>query len=250
MYYWFTPDVLLSDLIGTGAQFERVLLPPSTEECANSRVSPENRCSENPDDWIGDPLGSCDSEAHSLQKLIVSNLYERTYSVEEASRSPGYDAVKSFTVSDLQIEQMFRAWYKRNIDRWNYDPRDAVCNWVAENIDILRSFVPRGYPRSINSRAYNESYLYAAIAFAALVALLVISACATTYRYRLKTVMVYAQVNFMYLLLLGLFLVCIGSILYAIEPSTGICNARQWFVVVGYSFELVPLIVKVSSMLF
>jgi len=65
--------------------------------------------------------------------------------------------------------------------------------------------------------------------------------------YRKKKVMVYAQPVFLFLLLLGLLFVCIGAILYAATPSHGTCIAREWFVLLGSSLELVPLIVKVAA---
>ena len=56
-------------------------------------------------------MGVCDAEAHTIQKLIVSNLYEITHPGSEASRSPAYDTIKAMKFSDLQIESMFRNWY-------------------------------------------------------------------------------------------------------------------------------------------
>eukprot|EP00957_Ditylum_brightwellii_P166427 12668370-Ditylum_brightwellii.AAC.1 len=39
----------------------------------------------------------------------------------------------------------------------------------------------------------------------------------------------------------------ISAILYATPPSLGSCVARQWIATLGFSLELVPIIVKVAA---
>ena len=247
LFYWFTPDALMQEYLDTDAEFQRVLLPPSTEECTESRVTIDQRCSENPEDRIGDPAGACDAEAHSYQKLIVSNMYERTYAQPEPSRSPAYDAIKAMKFSDLQLEYMFRRWYERNTDRWNYDPREAVCQWAAENIETLKRFVPRSFPRTRNIEQYNTPGLYSAMVVAGITIVLVCLVGVAVWQWRKKKVFVYVQPTFLFMLLCGFLMVCVGAILNASTPSKGTCVASQWFIVLGYSLELIPLIVKVAA---
>lgn len=45
----------------------------------------------------------------------------------------------------------------------------------------------------------------------------------------------------------GLFLVAVGAILNSLAPTKAICVCREWFVAVGYSLELIPLMVKVAA---
>mmetsp|Transcript_17694 Transcript_17694/g.23600 ORF Transcript_17694/g.23600 Transcript_17694/m.23600 type:complete len:566 (+) Transcript_17694:1467-3164(+) len=197
--------------------------------------------------WIGDVDGSCDAEAFSLRKLIVSDLYERTYAVDAASRSPAYDFVKGICIDDLQLDEMFTHWLSRGVDPQSYDARDAVCQWAAENLDVLKKFVPHGFPRS-NRFAENELqfYTYVAMGVGGLAALLVcLSWCATLF-HRKKDVMLSSQVGFLLMLLCGLLFVSVGAILYAFQPTTTICISRQWFVVLGFSLQLIPLFVKVA----
>lgn len=57
----------------------------------------------------------------------------------------------------------------------------------------------------------------------------------------------YAQVDFLLMILGGLFFVALAALFYSLEPSKVVCVCRQWFVAVGYSLELVPLAVKVAA---
>ena len=70
---------------------------------------------------------------------------------------------------------------------------------------------------------------------------------AFTWKNRSEKVFVYAQPNFLFMLLFGLALVCIGAILFSTEPSIGSCIARPWVVILGSSLQIVPLIVKVAA---
>jgi hypothetical protein len=249
LFYWFTPDALMREYLGTDSEMQRVLLPPATEACVESRVTEDQRCSQNQNEHIGQEEGSCDAEAHSYQKLIVSNMYRQYYyeGSDIATRSPAYDTIKNIQIKDLWLEQMFREWYERDADRWNYDPRSAVCEWVGENIDALQRFIPESYPRSIHVEQYDRPILFLAAGIAGICILIVTTISAFTYKYRKRKVILYAQPSFLFFVLSGLFLVCISAILFATTPSEGTCMAREWFLVLGYSFELVPLIVKVAT---
>lgn len=131
MFYWFTPDALQLDYVGTDAEFQRVLLPPASQKCTESRVTDDQRCSSESKIRIGKEEGSCDAEAHSLQTLIVSDMRTRYYKEENiketmAMRSPAYDTIKNMKISDLWLDDMFKKWVEQgNYDRWNYDPREA-----------------------------------------------------------------------------------------------------------------------------
>jgi hypothetical protein len=53
--------------------------------------------------------------------------------------------------------------------------------------------------------------------------------------------------EFLWVLLCGLLLVSIGSLLIAVPPKNGTCVAIIWTINIGYSLELVPLIVKMTA---
>lgn len=248
LFYWYTPDPLTTTYVGTEAEFVPIRLPQATLECAKNRVPLDQRCSEDPADWIGDEKGACAGETQVLRKLLTSNLFENTYSADEASRSPAYDTLKNLYVSTLDVDNIMRLWYERNIDRWNYDLREAVCSWTAENAEHLMTFAPRGYPRTFReNKSYTQPYLLAATAIGAMTAFLSILSFWVTWYYRSKKIMRYAQVKFLYLLLCGVLFVAIGAVTYSLQPSKATCVASQWFILLGYSLELVPLLVKVAA---
>ena len=67
--------------------------------------------------------------------------------------------------------------------------------------------------------------------------------------HRKKRSVRYAQVNFLYFLLAGLFLLAVSAVLMNIPKSDASCMAVNWLVLQGYTFELVPLILKVAAVL-
>jgi len=65
--------------------------------------------------------------------------------------------------------------------------------------------------------------------------------------YRKTKVFVYAQVTFVYIIMLGFSLVTVGGFLYALEPTDGTCVARCWLTSLGYSIVLSAVLVKMSA---
>ena len=57
----------------------------------------------------------------------------------------------------------------------------------------------------------------------------------------------YAQVNFCFLILTGMLINSVASIVYVVEPSLASCTTTQWLVVLGFTLELTPLLVKVAA---
>ena len=68
-----------------------------------------------------------------------------------------------------------------------------------------------------------------------------------TYVQRKRRVFIYAQIEFVFILLFGLLLVSLSAITAALLPSNANCVATVWLVNIGYSFELVPLVVKIAA---
>jgi len=247
LLYWYTPDPTVQEYMGSDAEFTPILLPQATVECTESRITEQQRCSDNPSDWIGDAAGSCDSESFVVQRLVVSNMYNRTYSVDKASRSPAYRFIKGFRLGDLQLELIYRRWYDIDTDRWNYDNRNAVCSWIGENIDKMKDFIPDTFPRTVRTSDYVSQALIGASILALVTAIFVLVTASMTFYYRKKRVMVHAQPIFLYIMLGGVLLVSIGAFLVSLTPSSVTCMLGEWFIMMGYSFVLVPLIVKVAA---
>jgi len=82
---------------------------------------------------------------------------------------------------------------------------------------------------------------------AALACVGILTIGAVVYNYRRTKVFIYAQVTFVYIILLGFFLVAVGGFLYALEPTDGTCVARTWLISLGYSIVLSAILVKMSA---
>ncbi|CAB9518445.1 Gamma-aminobutyric acid (GABA) B receptor [Seminavis robusta] len=251
MTMWWTPEAMYSTYLGTSAEMQKVILPSPTQECVDHRIRSSQRCEfETSQEQYGDKRGACDEAPQLLQKIVGSGLYQRTYEsgIDPAKQSPAYEAVKAFQLSELQIGTILQQWINRNQDRYGFDPRHATCMWLRENLEYLEDFIPRQFPRVGHEQNILEAPLfYAAIALGTLATLMTIVVTVLTYRRRNGYVMRFSQVEFLFLLLLGLLFVSVGSILLAIPPSNGSCVAISWLVGLGYTLELVPLIVKVAA---
>lgn len=68
-----------------------------------------------------------------------------------------------------------------------------------------------------------------------------------TYQQRRRRIFVFAQIEFVFLLLLGLVMVSAAAILAAIPASDEICVSIAWLLSVGYTLELVPLVIKIAA---
>lgn len=83
-----------------------------------------------------------------------------------------------------------------------------------------------------------------ALFFGATAVLCSIIATISTVVNREKPAFKIAQIEFLYMLHGGLLLISVGALVGALSPSFGICLTTVWLVNVGYSLELVPLLVK------
>lgn len=122
------------------------------------------------------------------------------------------------------------------------------CRWVAENFDSVLKMLPRTYPRVIEDHeTKTEMLTYLSSAFAGGAACCVLVSFAGLFWYRNTPGLILAQVDFLYLLLIGLAMVSTASILLNIAPSDSSCMAITWLISLGYTFELIPLLLKVAA---
>lgn len=244
--WWWTPDATIEEFRGTPFEFQQVLLPEPTSQCREARIQPSDRCSTNRDVRRGGPGGGCDNEANSLQKVVAASLRDLTYETPEVDRSPGYQAILNLKVSHLDMNTMLHKWVEGG--RSGHAARSAVCEWVIEHQEELTSFIPRGYPRIFaEDTTYHVALLHVALGVGGLAIVLVLLIFVLVYYFSDTKVFVYAQVPFIFMVLLGLLLVACGSIFYALEPKNAICVSQVWLITLGYTLELVPLLVKVAA---
>jgi 7 transmembrane sweet-taste receptor of 3 GCPR len=201
------------------------------------------RCSFEEEERWGDPEGSCDDPSTPVQKVVSKGLWEATHdpSIPEAMRSPAYDLAQLFTLDTLQLGEIFE--YRKQYS----DPRHAICKWAVDNKEWIEGLLPPGYPREIEKDTSSTSLYIAALVMAALASLVVICTAGSVYRHRRNPAIKASQIEFLALLLLGLFLIAIGAMMTAIPVSEGTCIAGAWLIMVGYTIELVPLLVKISA---
>jgi len=253
MMMFLKPDPLYTEFVGTDYAFTRVMLPEPTAECERNRRRHKSRCEEDRtfEERMGDPKGTCDEPPSVLQKIYSTSLRHITVGdhIPPALRSPAYEALTTFTLSDLQIEEMFEAWIEKGRDI-NFASRETVCDWVIENLDFVKSFIPEGYPREPvpSTTTLRDPIFATALALGLVSVIAVIAATATTYVQRKKSVIEKAQHHFLASLLVGLLLLSIGAVLGAIPPNDAVCISQAYFVNMGYSVELVPLVVKTAAL--
>jgi hypothetical protein len=232
---------------GRPGQFEPVTLPETTAACTEGAVSSEERCDADPMVRVGDPIGACGQGPEMLYRLVASSLGQEDSKTPQAIRSAAHETVTRFRIDDLEIDALVDTWLQRGVDTWGYDSRDAVCHWVADNIDSLQSFIPTGYPRQIQSNSWYGPLTASGLVVGVVAIVLVVVTASAIIYWRDEKAMVYAQLNFLYLIVSGFFLVTVGAVIYALEPTNTRCMAREWLVTLGYTLGIVPLLVKVSK---
>lgn len=242
MMAWWSPEPLYQQYLGTDAELEKVVLKPYTRECARARVEWKDECADDLETRVGAPEEACDNPVEPLRKLINVGLREILESPDilEEAHNPAYDVLRLFQIDGIQLGELFELWMSES------NPRDAVCKWAVENREVLNSFIPPTYPRV----ALEETHVpfgSVAVAFGCVATLVVALTAWGVHRNKDKSSIQFAQLDFLSLLLTGSFLVGIGSILLGLPASDATCIASIWFVQLGYTVELVPLIVKVAA---
>ena len=250
MGFWWQPEGSFQSYQGTDAEHTRITLTRPSQTCYDNRVNPLERCGDDFDKLVGSPLGSCDTAPQALTKILAGNLQALSEDPElpESLWSPAYQAVTNYKITALQLQDIFQGWLDKNTDKWHYDPREATCEWVVENFELVKSFVPETYPRVLSTRdASNETLFIIACCFAVLVMAIVVISGAFTFRKRGSSIMHHTQIEFMYLLLAGVFIVAAAALLNSIPPTDMTCVVLPWLYNIGYCFTLLPTLVKIDA---
>ena len=197
----------------------------------------------------GDPKGACDYDAENLKKLIAKGFEELTSgpNIPDALRSPAYEVVSAFQITSLQLGQILKYWLERGTDKYNFDPRDATCRWVAENLDLLRSFIPQSYPRVQKEDHSGKNIFTAAYIVAGIALVMAASSFLLTFLRRHTKVIYHTQVEFLFVFQTGLFLLAVGAAFAAVPPSDGFCVSFIWLTNLAYVLQLVPLAIRIDA---
>ncbi|CAJ1968193.1 unnamed protein product [Cylindrotheca closterium] len=247
MMQWAEPDTVVEVYRNTGAEFTKVYLPTPSLQCEAARPTTEERCSEDPVVRRGTMAGACDNSAHITKKAIAISLRDSTLALPPAEQSPAYSFIQNFNIDQLHINEMLSHYGAGG--RTGYAAREAVCTWIANNTEYLQRLMPPNHPKVFQSRDEHEeiaTILAYSLGFVALVYILL--STTITFRKRKTAVFVYAQAQFVFVILFGLLLVAVGAILHGMEPDDVICCSRIGLVSLGYTFQLVALIVKVTAL--
>jgi hypothetical protein len=248
------PTLLSNEFVNSEFALERVSLPKTTQACTNARRPNKLRCSPDQALRVGDSAGACDEPAEALQKLISTALFRisKGSQIPHALQSPAYDALKAFTISGLRIEELLS-----NLAKWPNETtkreigiREVVCDWVVENLEVLAQFVPPTYPRTIETEQvqWDNPSNIATLVLGVLALLVTLCVSVAVFWCRNHEAIRQAQISFLSLLLLGMGFVSLGSIIAALPTSQAQCITTVWFTNIGYSLELVPLVVKLAAL--
>jgi len=246
---WYQPDSFLTKFEGSQSALTAVLLPTLTATCVAKKTNKEQRCSNVEETRFGQREGVCDSEYESFKKYIVASLSLDWKKKKDVEQSPAYLFIRDFQLSNLEISDIFRRLLENlDGDKSSFigiPARKAVCSWMTENIEELKRFVPRTYPRTIKQTKKKSSLMTFALVFGSIDILCLLVTIFLIFVNRNMKVIKSAQINFLGFILAGLCLVLISSVLNV--SLDGSCVLKQWFVTMGYTLVLVPLLVKVGA---
>ena len=239
---WWRPEAMFQRFLGTDSELVKVTLPTTTDECLANQIRREDHCSSDFTTRVGDARGACTEKFAFGEKFITSALFESTYGAEEAVRNPGYDVIQRFQMTPYEQSVMIDYMNELN------NPREAVCKWVSENIERIESeFIPPTYPREVKSRPTRGPLFFVSMTFACIAMVFVAAVIVGVFVNRKKRVIICAKIQFLFLLLSGSSLVSLGALVTSLPPTKASCIASIWLVNIGYTLELVPLIVKVAA---
>jgi hypothetical protein len=246
MLYWYNIEPTFLSFLGTDSEYIQVDMPTPSQKCYDSRPV-EFSCAMTLKERIGKADGICADEEVILKKLMSSSAYEMSSNSSKpvATLSPAYGALDSFTISMIQLNDMF-GYFQRNTTNTT-NPRDAICSWAFDHMEYLKSFIPNSYPRVVSYQYGDGPLFYASISLGTITTFLVLCTDFLVHRRRRLQTIINAQIDFLWLLISGSLLIALGAIVVVVPVSNGTCVAGIWLVNIGYSLELVPMIVKVAA---
>ena len=261
---WYAPEQLVETFANTDYELMKVILPTPTKTCEENRIEPQDRCSTDKAKRVGNKLGACGESVKALSMIMSTAVYETSKGAaagtSEALWSPAYDVLQLYKFSNIQLSDVTSEYWAtgNNIG----SPRDAVCQYLVDNFEeFVLPMIPRTYPRSIETQSNNDVLSYLSLVLGCVAFLVVVVTMLCVYQKRHTSVMNAAQVDFMMLVLAGLLLTTIGATISGYNFGTGgagagndgtgtgnaSCIASSLLITIGYTLELVPLVVKVTA---
>ncbi|CAB9531639.1 Gamma-aminobutyric acid (GABA) B receptor [Seminavis robusta] len=241
--YWWHPDVFPSEFLASPAEFTHVSLPPPSVACMSAREGVNLlHCDADVEKRIGSALTVCDDPPMLLSKLLSTTIFDsiKDPTLPQGIVSPSHSVLANYRLSSIQLDEIFFIWNRRG------DAREAVCEWIVDNMDHLEELIPRTYPRAFQKKDH-APLMYASTLLGAIVVVLVLVTLFLVHRNQNRRSVKYSQIEFLVLLLVGSLFIGVGAIVIGIPSTNASCIVEVWLINIGYTLELVPLIVKVAA---
>ena len=203
-FWWWTPDLVSEEFAGSSAEFQRVTFPTTTEECVRYRSENLNsvRCSDSPFERRGEEIGKCDYAVIPLKMVMSRGLSALSSSATEAARSPAYAFLKQLYIPEYALPKIFRHWTSLKNSGVVDPPREALCEWVYDNLDELLRYSPPGYPRDLKTNAYTD-FTYTVYALGSVSLIAALASAYFVYKLRDHRVIKMAKVNLLSCMISG-----------------------------------------------
>mmetsp|Transcript_18830 Transcript_18830/g.28635 ORF Transcript_18830/g.28635 Transcript_18830/m.28635 type:complete len:615 (-) Transcript_18830:280-2124(-) len=260
LFYWFEPDLFVASFDGTPMEFQRVKLPSPSLECMqyrdeNRKYWSEIQCSAGTPDKRRIPAaGSCDYPSRELEFVFSKGLDITTQLSREhfLLKNPALDFLQSFQLRALSMVYLMRNIFSKSLGEFKYIPggdhenmgyasRRAVCEWVYDNIDGLVHNIPDEYPRFFKENVWSNPLRQLALSIGILTIALVAVTAIFTLKLKIKETIQLLGVNGWIWILLGFTLIGVSSLLLVNDY----CALSLWFLVLGNTLELTPVLIKV-----
>lgn len=228
------------------------MLPPATQSCHQNRIDVTDRCEPTATefDLLGKKEGACKVGPVALKKIALGSMEAniKNHKDPRAQMSPAYDFYKNFEFTELHMSGILSELSKTNIDQGS-DLRFLTCNWVVNNMDHIFNLIPKSHPRTFVETSGMTGFAIAAVTLSVAALLIVLFTMLLVIYRKRQAAKKSSQIEFLVLLLAGLFMVALASLLMALNPSSGTCITSVWLITIGYTLELVPLLFKVSAII-
>lgn len=252
-FWWWTPELLISSYTGTDMEFVRVGLPAPTQECIDyqqQHFGPTTQCITSYEDRIGESVGSCDYQMDELQKVISMGLHIAALQDQAKNplvlRSPALNYLKAFQVSSLSISHILaKTMEVKKPGLEDYASREGLCEWLYDNIEPLLDQIdlkanPRFFMEADNMHAGLRK---AALSLGITSLIWVAITAVMTMKWRTKQTIRLARVDCLIWILLGFALLGASSV----TEIYGHCNLTVWLMIIGFTMELVPILIKIAT---
>ncbi len=244
--WWWAPSRFKESFAGTESEFQRITFPVPTDECIKYRQThlvESSRCSGDINLRKGEKIGSCDYQMVTVQKAISKGLAIMVGDdVDNLLRSPALEFLQDVQLPAFSMDTILAEM------NGSLPPRDVVCNWVYDNLDYMKSHVPFGFPRKFDStHSRGGSVQNVARVFSSVALVWVLTTAVLVIKWRATIRVKLAKLDVLIWVLIGATLVVIGALAASLDTTNATCMISKWTTLLGYTIEMVPIIIKIGT---